>query len=105
MFKPEECGKNWEDLNEIGEQRIEQLTNQLTETQSQNKLLFSQLHQLEQEALRAQSETVAQHSELEELFSVKESNKTLSLQKDTLLAEKTALKNELARGRRESTTC
>ena len=53
--------------------------------------------QPELEALWEQSETVPQHSELKELFSVKESNKTISSQKDTLLAEKTALKNELAR--------
>ena len=52
--------------------------------------------QPELEALRAQSETVPQHSEQKELFSVEESNKTISSQKDTLLAEKTALKNELA---------
>ena len=64
FFKLEECVKNWEHLNEIGEQRIQQLTNNLTDTQSQNKLLFSELHQLQQEALRAQSETVAQHSEI-----------------------------------------
>ena len=43
VFKFEERRKNWEDLNEIGVQRIEQLTNQLTDTLSQNKLLFSQL--------------------------------------------------------------
>ena len=53
--------------------------------------------QPELEVLRAQSETVPQHSEQKELFSVEESNKTISSQKDTLLAEKTALKNELAR--------
>ena len=81
---------------QIGEQRIVQLTNQLSETQSQNILLSSQLTQLWQEALRTQSETVAQHSELEELLSVKECNKTLSSQKDTLLAENSAAKNELA---------
>ena len=34
---------------------------------------------------------------MEELFSVKESNKTIYSQKDTLLAEKTALKDELDR--------
>ena len=52
--------------------------------------------QPELEALRAQSETVPQHSEQKELFSVQESNKTISSQKDTLLAENTLLKNELA---------
>ena len=53
--------------------------------------------QPELEALREQSETVPQHSEQKELFSVEESSKTISSQKDTLLAEDTLLKNELAR--------
>ena len=79
VFKLEECLKNWEHLNEIGEQRIQQLTNKLTDTQSQNKLLLSQLFQLQQEALRAQSETVAQHSEMVEkvhALNLKEKSRT-----------------------------
>ena len=50
--------------------------------------------QSELEALWEQSETVPQHSEQKELFSIKESNKTISSQKDTLLAEKTAMAGE-----------
>ena len=55
VFKLEESRKNWEDLNEIGEQRIEQMTNQLTDTQSQNKLLFSQLESLNAKLVTVQS--------------------------------------------------
>ena len=78
VFKLEECLKYWEHLNEIGEQRIQQLTNTLTDTQSQNKLLLSQLLQLQQEALRAQSETVA-HTEMVEkvhALNLKEKSRT-----------------------------
>ena len=55
VFKLEAYRKNWEDLNDIGEQRIEQLTNQLTDTQSQNKLLFSQLESLNAKLVTVQS--------------------------------------------------
>ena len=55
LFKLEECRNSWEDLNEIGENRIEQLTNQLTDAQSQNKLLFSQLESLNAKLVTVQS--------------------------------------------------
>ena len=51
VFKLVELRKNWEDLNEIGEQRIQQLKNQLTETQSRNKVLSSQECQERQQEL------------------------------------------------------
>ena len=55
LFKLEESTKSWEDLNEIEKKRIEQLMNQLTDTQSQNKLLFSQLESLNAKILTLQS--------------------------------------------------
>ena len=96
VFKLEESRKNWEDLNEIGEQRIEQLTIQLTNTQSQKTLLLSQL---EQEAVRAQSETVAQHSELLEkvhaLNLLQESSRVLRDDKNTFESKSSSLSAQL----------
>ena len=46
VFKMKECKENWDEIKEIGERRIEQLTTQLNDTQSQNTLLFSQLESI-----------------------------------------------------------
>ena len=46
VFKMKECKENWDEVKEIGERRVEQLTTQLNDTQSQNTLLFSQLESI-----------------------------------------------------------
>ncbi|KAI6646431.1 Nucleoprotein TPR [Oopsacas minuta] len=56
LFKLEEGKQNWDELKLIGESRIEQLTIQLTDAQSQNKLLFSQLESINAKLITLQSD-------------------------------------------------
>ena len=56
VFEMKECKENWDEIKEIGERRIEQLTTQLNDTQSQNTLLFSQLESINARLTTLQSE-------------------------------------------------